>query len=159
MRSAEALATAQCASCQPRSAAARPPAAGVLGTGSVTVRTVGLGGRAVPAAARPRRRHLRAGRCSASRPKSRTSAARTASGPVAVAGGRAVRAALAGQRGRRRAGQRGGQQRGVRLVLGVRLRVAAALHPLRGDGQRQPRVAGHLGQVLVELPRRVDRVQ
>ena len=50
------------------------------------------------------------------------------------------------ERGGAAAGERRGQQRGVRLVLGVRLRVAAALHALRGDGQRQPRVAGDLAR-------------
>ncbi len=69
-----------------------------------------------------------------------------------------ARTPLAGQRGRRTTGQGIGEQRGVRLVLGVRVRVAAALHALRGDRERQLRVVLHLDQVVVEDPRRVGRV-
>src|SRR5439155_13488105 len=76
--------------------------------------------------------------------------------PRRLRGGRQTRA---GQRGRRVPGEGGGEQGGVRLVLGVRLGITAALHTLRGDREGECRVVVHLGQVLVELARRVRRVQ
>ena len=159
MRSAEELATAQCASSQPRRGSPpAPPRFAGRSRSPCARRRRRRGGRrgatAVEAAGGRGRRPPRPGLLDASRPKSRTSAARTASGPRPV-----CRTALAGQGGGRAPGQGRGQQRGVRLVLRVRLREAAALHPLRRDGERQFRVVRHLVQVLVELARRVRRVQ
>ena len=99
MCSAEELATAQCASCQPRCRTLRPLAGPASwSTGSVTVRAgarvlgaaEGVGVVAAPTSAP-------AG-CSASRPKSRTSAARTASGPAArVPAGRPSQVSVAAE--------------------------------------------------------------
>ena len=154
MCSAEALATAQCASCQPRSRTPRPGRSPCRRSrAACTVRPPS----SASVAARGRRRRGRRLGADLGRgrvqhvppevPDERAPHLVRTRGPgrlperpsqVSVAADCPVRAAASSA--------------ASGSCLAYACGIAAALHALRGDGQRQPRVAGHLGQVLVELP-------
>ncbi len=125
MRSRSAFATAQWASSQPW----RRPCAGTGTTGAASGRAAE---RALRVPGRPRCRSREGAEAVGQHIPAELphqvlahlrGIARPAGGPAA---GRAA------QRGGPAAGERAGQQRRVGLVLGVRLRIAAALHALGG---------------------------